>query len=49
MIDLLQPFWIMWAAVFFAGIAIWASSLKSKARIESYGRIPLKDSDKKSR
>jgi cytochrome c oxidase cbb3-type subunit 4 len=43
--DFLGSLWAVWMMMLFCGIVLWAYWPRNKAKIESYGRIPLSDDD----
>ncbi|HLN23213.1 MAG TPA: cbb3-type cytochrome c oxidase subunit 3 [Patescibacteria group bacterium] len=48
LMQIIRSFWIVWVAVFFTGIVLWAYWPKNKAKTESWGNIPFQDDDTKS-
>lgn len=42
-ISILRSFWGLWVMLFFCGIVLWAYWPKSKAKMEAWGDIPLRD------
>lgn len=40
---LLKQLWVLWFALLFLGIVVWAFWPGNKARLEAQGRIPLDD------
>ena len=43
--EFLQTFWVVWLAVLFVGVCLWAYWPSRRRRMEKYGRIPLEDGD----
>jgi len=43
----LRSLWIVWVAVFFTGIVLWAYWPKNKAKTEDWGNIPFQDDGSK--
>jgi cytochrome c oxidase cbb3-type subunit 4 len=48
-LEFLHSFWMLWAMVLFSGIVVWAYWPRNKAKLESYGRIPLNDDGNEER
>lgn len=42
----LKSLWVVWFAILFVGIVVWAFWPSRRRRLEEHGRIPLRDEDK---
>ena len=43
----LRSFWVLWLFALFAALVIWAFWPSRKKQMEEYGRIPLRDDERK--
>ncbi len=45
----LKSLWVVWLMLIFLGIVFWVFRPKNKRRLESYGQIPLRDDEDRSK